>query len=112
MVVPSIMPDPCPTVVLEAMAKGRPVVASANGGITDMVQDGITGRLVAPGDPAALAEGIASVLESDATEMGAAAHRHIRGFLASSVVEQIEGIYERARRLVPSPVSQRPRSPT
>jgi glycogen(starch) synthase len=105
MVVPSIMPDPCPTVVLEAMAKGRPVVASANGGITDMVQDGITGRLVSPGDPAALAEGITSVLESDAAAMGAAAHRHIRGFLASSVVEQIEAIYERARRLVPSATS-------
>jgi glycosyltransferase involved in cell wall biosynthesis len=100
MVVPSIMPDPCPTVVLEAMAKQRPVVASANGGITDMVRDGITGRLVTPGDPAALAEGITSVLEADVAEMGAAAHRHIRGFLASSVVEQIETVYERAQRLV------------
>jgi glycogen synthase len=102
MVVPSIMPDPCPTVVLEAMAKGRPVVASANGGIIDMVQDGITGGLVTPGDPAALAEGIARVLEGDAVAMGAAAHRHLRGFLASAVADQIEGVYERARRLVPS----------
>jgi glycogen synthase len=102
MVVPSIMPDPCPTVVLEAMAKGRPVVASANGGITDMVVDGVTGRLVTPEDPTALAEGITSVLNGDATAMGVEAHRHLRGFLASSVVERIEGIYERARRLVPS----------
>jgi glycogen(starch) synthase len=102
MVVPSIMPDPCPTVVLEAMAKGRPVVASANGGITDMVRDGVTGRLVTPEDPAALAEGITSVLEGDAAAMGVEAHRYLRGFLASTVVERIEGIYERARRLVPS----------
>jgi glycosyltransferase involved in cell wall biosynthesis len=102
MVVPSIMPDPCPTVVLEAMAKGRPVVASANGGITDMVIDGLTGRLVMPEDPIALADGITSVLNGDAAAMGVEAHRHLRGFLASSVAERIEGIYERARRLVPS----------
>ena len=102
MVVPSIMPDPCPTVVLEAMAKGRPVVASANGGIVDMVEDGVTGRLVTPEDPAALAEGITSVLDGDAAAMGVEAHRHLHGFLASTVVERIEGIYERARRLVPS----------
>jgi glycogen(starch) synthase len=102
MVVPSIMPDPCPTVVLEAMAKGRPVVASANGGITDMVIDGLTGRLVTPEDPIALADGITSVLNGDAAAMGVEAHRHLRSFLASSVAERIEGIYERARRLVPS----------
>jgi glycosyltransferase involved in cell wall biosynthesis len=102
MVVPSIMPDPCPTVVLEAMAKQRPVVASANGGIVDMVQDGVTGRLVTPGDPVALAEGITRVLEGDAVAMGVAAHRHVRGFLASAVADQIVGVYERARRLVPS----------
>jgi len=105
MVVPSIMPDPCPTVVLEAMAKGRPVVASANGGITDMVKDGVTGRLVTPEDPAALAEGITSVLEGDAAAMGFEAHRHLRGFLASTVVERIEGIYERARRLAAAPAA-------
>jgi glycosyltransferase involved in cell wall biosynthesis len=98
MVVPSIMPDPCPTVVLEAMAKGRPVVASANGGIVDMVEDGITGHLVAPGDPNALARGISAVLASDAdaAAMGAAGRKRVLRFTASAVVERIEGVYRRA----------------
>ena len=61
-IVPSMWADPCPTVVLEAMAAGRPVVASASGGILDMVVDGVTGRLVPPGDVSALAQAISSVL--------------------------------------------------
>jgi glycosyltransferase involved in cell wall biosynthesis len=54
-VVPSTLPDPLPTVVLEAMRAGRAVVASAHGGIPEMVVDRATGWLVQPGDPAALA---------------------------------------------------------
>ena len=49
-------------VALEAMACGTPVIASRVGGLTHTVRDGVTGRLVPEGDPAALAEAIGSVV--------------------------------------------------
>ena len=53
-------------VIAEAMAAGLPVVSTCVGGVPDLVQDGVTGRLVAPRDPIALAQAILHYL-SDAT---------------------------------------------
>jgi glycosyltransferase involved in cell wall biosynthesis len=58
---PSYM-EGCPNVVLEALASGRPVVATNVGGIPEILS-GECGRLVPPRDSAALAQGLASVLE-------------------------------------------------
>jgi glycogen synthase len=97
-VVPSVWADPCPTVVLEAMAAGRPVVAAASGGILDMVVDGQTGLLVPPGDVAALAKALASVLgdPGTASAFGVAGRDRAREFTVSSVVERIELMYSDA----------------
>jgi glycosyltransferase involved in cell wall biosynthesis len=43
---PSILPDPLPTTVLEAMAAGKPVIATRHGGAVEMVNDAVTGYLV------------------------------------------------------------------
>lgn len=62
LVVPSTAPEASPRVIAEAMAAGTPVVASAIGGIADMLQGGDTGVLVPPGQPAALATALGELL--------------------------------------------------
>ncbi|MBN1425005.1 glycosyltransferase [Candidatus Fermentibacteria bacterium] len=52
-------------VLLEAMSSCLPVVASAVGGITDIVQDGLNGILVPPADPPSLANAVRRILEDD-----------------------------------------------
>ena len=57
--------DPFPLALLEGMALARPIVASAVGGIPEMLVDGASGRLVPPDDPAALAAAVIELLHDD-----------------------------------------------
>ena len=57
--------DGLPTVLLEAMALGTPVVSTPVTGIPEAVHDGETGLLVAPGDPDSLASALGRVLDDD-----------------------------------------------
>lgn len=94
-IVPSIWPDPCPIVTLEAMASGRPVIGTRIGGIVDEIADGETGFLVPPGDPDALRTAIVRLLTDPRLRerMGEAAQQRAVAFQASTVVPQIEGVY-------------------
>ncbi len=94
-VVPSVWPDPCPTVAMEAMSVGRPVVASDIGGLRDLVDHEATGLLLPPDDPAALCDGLARLLpDADLrARMGAAGRDKYRQFQAATVVPRIEQLY-------------------
>ena len=72
--VPSLWPEPFGIVGIEAFAAGRPVVASATGGIGDWLEDGVSGLLVAPGDAGALAAALSALLDDPQRQqlMGAA----------------------------------------
>jgi glycosyltransferase involved in cell wall biosynthesis len=58
--------DNLPTVIMEAMAAGLPVISTSLAGVPEMVEPGVTGKLVPPGDSAALAEAIDALLSDPA----------------------------------------------
>jgi glycosyltransferase involved in cell wall biosynthesis len=111
-VVPSLWPDPCPVVTLEAMAAGRPVIASAVGGLPDLVLDGTTGVLVPPGDPQRLRESILQLLADPVRRaaMGDAGRRRAAAYSASIVVPEIEKVYQDVISNRPKPVAHRERN--
>jgi glycosyltransferase involved in cell wall biosynthesis len=78
--VPSTAPDPLPGAAIEAAAAGCTVIASAHGGLPEIIRDGATGRLVAPGDPEALARAAAELLAApgERARLGAAAALEVR----------------------------------
>jgi len=81
---------------LEAMACGRPVVASAVGGLVDTVADGLTGELVPPRDPGRLGEVLTSLLADDERRAayGAAGVQRARArYRWNRVVADTEAVY-------------------
>lgn len=78
-VLPSILPDSLPTVVLEAMASGKPVVATRSGGASEMVSQGKTGFLVNIGDVSEASEKILELCKDPqlAQAMGQAGQQKI-----------------------------------
>ncbi len=97
-------------VLLEAMALGKPVVATRVGGIVDVVEDGETGILVRPGDPGDLARAIITLLEDEnlARRMGEAGKERVDSrFTARTMVREIEKVYEELLRKRGRGISQR-----
>lgn len=91
-----------PISLLEAMAVGRAAVCTAVGGVPDMIDEGVTGHVVAPRDPAALAERLVELLADPARaeKMGRAARERLeaRFTLESSVREAEWALEETAGR--------------
>lgn len=93
--VPSLTPETFGIVAIEAMATGRPVIASDTGGLTDVVIDGETGFLVPPGDAVSLAQAMKRLLENEPLRkrLGQGAMHRSQNFRASVVIPRIEAVY-------------------
>jgi glycosyltransferase involved in cell wall biosynthesis len=96
-VVPSRRPDALPNSALEAAAAGLPLIAADGGGQPEIVSDGVTGSLVAPGDPVALARALARVTgdsESARRQVRAAAEAVPRRFAISRMIDEVQACYD------------------
>ena len=95
--VPSTQPDPLPNSALEAAAAGCCVVAANHGGLPEILRDGETGLLVAPGDPAALAAALAGLRAQPSVRerLGEAAAADVRKrFAPARLLERTQALYD------------------
>lgn len=95
-VLPSLS-EGLPNVALEAMAHGRPVIASAVGGVPEVVDDGATGLLVPPGEPGPLARALIALLRDDGLRaaLGAAGRARVETrFSVAARAARILSLYD------------------
>jgi len=95
-VAPSIWPEPCPTIILEAMSFGRAVIAGKSGGIPEIVKHGETGYLLNPRNIRDFAKYL-RLLSNDlylSEKMGSSGKaRFLERFTAEKVVKDTESLY-------------------
>lgn len=95
-VLPSSAPEPLGRVVLEAMASGTPVVATAHGGPVEVLEGGRCGLLVPPNDERALADAVERLLRDG--ELGACLAgeglRRVRDFGMERHIQAVEAVYD------------------
>ncbi len=110
-----------PYVLLEAMALGRPIVASDVGGVGEAIADGVEGVLIAPRDAGALSAALCELLDDPARarRMGELAGERARGeFTLEGMIDRLSAVYDElvrpARRCAPpeSELAEPHRPPT
>jgi glycosyltransferase involved in cell wall biosynthesis len=99
-----------PNTLVEAMAAGRPVVATAVGGCVDAVEDGQTGFLVRPGNAVEIADALDRLVANTQLrrDLGRAALRRASGFYsAPAALRAVQGMYEELLMRSRVPISTR-----
>ncbi len=98
-VFPSMM-EGLPSVLLEAMASGMPVITAETCGMPDMVQDGFNGLLVPPADDVALENAVSRLAESEELRerLGRAGQESMKRYEWSSAAEKLEELFFRVVR--------------
>jgi glycosyltransferase involved in cell wall biosynthesis len=94
----SVKPEPFGRVIIEGMAAGCPVVGTAAGGVPEIISDGVDGYLVSPGDAAALAAALTSLLSDGEarSRLIAAAHQTVRQrYDVASHVAAVQTCYDK-----------------
>ena len=97
-VMPSLEREGLPKAVVEGMAQGIPAIVSSAGGLPELVEDGVCGRVVPPGDAAALAGALAQLAGDPALvrRLGSCARAQIlRKFGVARMVEETYELYQR-----------------
>lgn len=97
-VLPSTNPDPLPTVVLEAMATGKPIVGYRHGGVCEMVKEGYNGLLAEVRNPKDLADKIEKLLVDDelCRQMGEnSRERLLSNFSIESYIKNYSKLYDK-----------------
>lgn len=95
-VVLSSLNEGTPVSIIEAMAAGRPVVATRVGGVPDVIEDGVTGLLVPPEDPEAIATAVVRLLRApdQRRRIGMTAQASaVRRFTATRMVRDMDTLY-------------------
>jgi glycosyltransferase involved in cell wall biosynthesis len=104
-VIPSLYGEGVPQSLTQALAMARPVVASTDGGIPEVVKDGITGLLIPPGNPTMLSEKVTFILKnpSSGSRMGQAGRRVIEErYSLNNMLTRTENLYRRLLQSGPS----------
>jgi glycosyltransferase involved in cell wall biosynthesis len=101
LVLASTSPEPFGRVLIEAMAAGKPVVATGAGAVPEIIQDGEQGLIVAPGDPGALAEAVIRLLSDPGLARTMGQKGRLRVEERFEVRQYVDGVQAVYRELLP-----------